>query len=148
MYKTIDKLFETHNLSDNELLALVKNNDKDVLAYLCQKADCVRKEIYGTDVYIRGLIEISNICKNNCLYCGIRSENRTCVRYRLTKEEILDCVKENYPKGFRTFVLQGGEDSYYTDEVLCEIMKDIKNLFPDICITLSLGERTKESYQI
>ena len=147
MFNLIDKVEKEHNLKDIELLELLKCKDKKVLEYLYQKADKVRQKVYGKDVFIRGLIEISNFCKNNCLYCGIRAENKSCERYRLTKEEILSCVKENYPKGFRTFVLQGGEDLYFSDEILCEIIKEIKQIYPDVCVTLSLGERTKESYQ-
>ena len=98
-------------------------------------------------MYIRGLIEISNICKNDCYYCGIRRSNENCDRYRLSKEEILECCKEGYELGFRTFVMQGGEDGYFTDEVLCEIVSKIHHRFPDCAITLSMGERSKESYQ-
>ena len=83
---------------------------------------------YGNSVYIRGLIEISNICKNDCLYCGIRKSNLSCQRYRLSKEEILDCCANGYLLGFRTFVLQAGEDLYFSDDILCDILKDIKNL--------------------
>ena len=114
---------------------------------LKEEADKSKREVYDNKIFIRGLIEISNICKNNCLYCGIRLGNKECNRYRLTKEEILECCKEGYALGYRTFVLQGGEDSFYNDEILCDIVHDIKWKYPDCAITLSLGERSKESYQ-
>ena len=98
-------------------------------------------------MYVRGLIEISNICKNDCLYCGIRRSNKTCERYRLSEDDILSCCDDGYSLGFRTFVLQGGEDSYYTDEVVCGIVSRIKEKYPDCAVTLSLGERSRESYR-
>lgn len=107
----------------------------------------VRHEHYGNDVYIRGLIEFTNYCKNDCLYCGIRKSNCNANRYRLTKEQILDCCHAGYNLGFRTFVLQGGEDGYFTDERMVEIISAIKNDFPDCALTLSIGEKSKESYQ-
>lgn len=107
----------------------------------------VRQEIYGRDVYVRGLIEISNICKNDCYYCGIRRSNLNCDRYRLTPEEILACADEGYALGFRTFVMQGGEDGYFTDERMSEIIRSLKRRHPDCAVTLSLGERSRESYQ-
>ena len=107
----------------------------------------VRKEIYGTDVYVRGLIEISNYCKNDCYYCGIRRSNGGCVRYRLSPEQILACAEEGYELGFRTFVLQGGEDGWFTDARLCALIEEIKKRHPDCAVTLSLGERSKESYR-
>ena len=98
-------------------------------------------------VYIRGLIEISNYCKNDCYYCGIRRSNKNAVRYRLSKEQILSCCKSGYALGFRTFVLQGGEDGYYTDELMCSVVREIRENYPDCAITLSLGERSCESYK-
>ena len=145
--KIIDKLAREHSLSISEWETAVKGFSPDTARYAAQIADKLRKGVYGTDVYIRGLIEISNYCKNNCLYCGIRRDNKDCERYRLSREDILSCCKEGYSLGFRTFVLQGGEDPYYTDEVLCEIISGIKGLFPDCAVTLSLGERNKESYK-
>lgn len=114
---------------------------------LFARADKVRREIYGDEVYIRGLIEISNYCKNNCLYCGIRSGNPKPLRYRLAPEDILECCAEGYTLGFRTFVLQGGEDPYYTDELLSDLLREIKSRYPDCAVTLSLGERSFESYK-
>ena len=114
---------------------------------LLQKADSVRRENYGTDVYIRGLIEVSNYCKNNCYYCGIRRGNLKVERYRLGKDEILYCCRQGYGLGFRTFVLQGGEDAFYSDSLLCDIVADIKRAYPDCAVTLSLGEKSYDSYK-
>ena len=102
------------------------------------------KKYYGTDVYTRGLIEFTNYCRNNCYYCGIRNGNRNAQRYRLTKEEILDCCANGEKLGFRTFVLQGGEDPWYTEERIADIVRKIKKAHPDCAITLSLGEKSKE----
>lgn len=140
-----DKLFKTQNASDKELMYLIDTDEPT--EYLRQRADEVRQSVYGKDVYIRGLIEISSYCKNNCRYCGIRASNNLAARYRLTKEEIYECCDTGYDLGFRTFVMQGGEDAYYTDEVMCEIIGHIKKKYPDCAITLSLGERSKASYQ-
>ena len=104
-----------------------------------------RKRIYGVSVYVRGLIEIGNICKNDCYYCGIRASNANAQRYRLTPEEILSCAAEGYALGFRTFVLQGGEDPYYTDELLCGVIGELKSRWPDCADTLSLGARPRAS---
>ena len=145
--KIIDKLASTHSLSLPEWTAAVEGFSPDTALYAAQIAIKERERVYGKDVYIRGLIEISNYCKNNCLYCGIRRGNTKCDRYRLSKEEILACCKEGYSLGFRTFVLQGGEDPYYTDDVLISIITEIKSGFPDCAVTLSLGERTRDSYE-
>lgn len=138
------KLKEEKNLSDEELLKLLSANEYD--SELHTLADEVRREIYGEDVYIRGLIEISNYCKNDCYYCGIRRGNKSAVRYRLTKDDILACCEEGYKLGFRTFVMQGGEDPYYTDDVMCGIVSAVRERYSDCAITLSLGERSYESY--
>lgn len=143
----IDKLCEKHSLSVEEYRELIVARSEETAQLLAERADAVRRKIYGTQVYIRGLIEISNICKNDCLYCGIRRGNETCIRYRLSKQEILDCCEEGYGLGFRTFVMQGGEDPFFTDDVVCDIVASIKNKFPDCAVTLSLGERNRESYQ-
>jgi len=143
----IEKLAECHSLSADEYKLLITERDEESAELLSVKADAVRREYYGTDIYIRGLIEISNICKNDCLYCGIRANNKNCERYRLTEEEILSCCKEGYKLGIRTFVLQGGEDAHFTDEILCNLIKQIKNNHPDCAVTLSLGERSKDSYK-
>ena len=142
--KIIKKLVETSNLTDIELKELLENDSLDEELYI--EADRVRKEKYGIDVYIRGLIEFTNYCKNNCYYCGLRAENKEIERYRLSKEDILNCCNEGYRLGYRTFVLQGGEDLFYTDEKICDIISSIKNLHGDVAVTLSIGEKNEESY--
>ena len=141
-----EKLISNHSLALDEYEALVTCRTAEVRETLTENAVKLRKEIYGNDVYIRGLIEISNFCKNDCLYCGIRRSNHTADRYRLTEEEILSCCAEGYELGFRTFVMQGGEDDYFTDEILCHLIEKIKSLYPDCAVTLSLGERSYSSY--
>lgn len=144
----IEKLDRDHWLSDEELLALVKAGGVEgAAALLAEKADRTRRNIYGNQVYVRGLIEMTNYCKNDCYYCGIRRSNRDCDRYRLTEEQILVCCREGYELGFRTFVLQGGEDAWFTDERLEALIGEIKKGFPDCAVTLSLGERSPESYE-
>lgn len=145
--KLIDKLSQEHSLTKSEYKHLVKNYSAESLGYIAPLALEAKKSIYGDGIYIRGLIEISNICKNDCIYCGIRASNTNCNRYRLSKDEILSCCKNGYELGFRTFVLQGGEDMHYTDEVLCDIVKSIKDNYPDCAVTLSVGERSFESYK-
>ena len=145
--RLIERLATEHSLSLEEYKALVEGYSAENAEILAKYAVEARKSVYSNSVYIRGLIEISNICKNNCLYCGIRRDNRDCERYRLTKEDILSCCDEGYTLGFRTFVMQGGEDSFFTDTVLCDIITNIKKKYPDCAITLSLGERSYESYK-
>ncbi len=140
----IYELSSTGNLPDDKLKELIQTDRFDL--QLFYEADKVRRKIYGEDVYIRGLIEFTNYCQNNCYYCGIRRGNKSVDRYRLSHDEILECCREGYELGFRTFVLQGGEDPYYTDEILCNIIGDIRSEFQDCAITLSFGERPKESY--
>ena len=143
----IDKLTTQQNLPDEELLALITTTEPNINQLLASAADKVRRKYYGNKVYIRGLIEFTNYCKNNCYYCGIRAGNSQAHRYRLTKEQILDCCSEGYRLGFRTFVLQGGEDPYYTDERICHIVAAIRAQHPDCAITLSIGEKERASYQ-
>lgn len=143
----IDRLERERDLSDAEFAALIECSDPQTLEYLAQRARAVRDAHYGRKVYIRGLIEYSNYCKNDCLYCGIRRSNRNAERYRLSKEQILDCCRTGYALGFRTFVLQGGEDPYFTDERAASIVSAIRSEFPDCAITLSMGERGRESFQ-
>ena len=107
----------------------------------------VRREYYGNEVFIRGLIEFTNYCHNNCYYCGIRRDNQHIDRYRLSEEEIMECCSEGYRLGFRTFVLQGGEDGCFSDEKICHIVSSIKERFPDCAVTLSIGEKTRDSYE-
>lgn len=139
------KLEKQRDLTDEELLALIENENANGL--LAAAADKVRRSIYGDEVYIRGLIEFTNYCKNDCYYCGIRKSNSHTHRYRLTKEEILSCCREGYSLGFRTFVLQGGEDPWYTDDKICGLASSIKAEFPDCALTLSIGEKPRESYE-
>ena len=147
MKKLIDKLRLEQQLSKEEWQRLIENRTPELAEYLFEQARQVREEHYGKDVYIRGLIEFTNYCKNDCLYCGIRKSNRNADRYRLTKEDILDCCKRGYELGFRTFVLQGGEDGHFSDEKMVELVRAIKTQHPDCAITLSIGEKSLESYQ-
>ena len=135
----ITRLQEEHSLSEAEYAELITGRDKEAAALLARLAEKTRKAVFGDAVYTRGLIEISSICKNNCLYCGIRRSNPQAERYRLTEEEILSCADEGYTLGFRTFVLQGGEDPFFTDEVLCGIVRELKKRHPDCAVTLSMG---------
>ena len=141
----IEKLRENLDLTDDELRSLIDSSEHDEA--LRKAADEVRRERYGDAVYLRGLIEFTSYCKNNCLYCGLRSSNAKAQRYRLSKEEILACCAEGYELGFRTFVLQGGEDPYYTDDIICDIISAIRSEYPDCAITLSIGEKPRESYR-
>ncbi len=141
----IEKLCKYKDLSDDDLERLIDNRQYEKA--LMHNAEEVRRVHYGTDVYIRGLIEISNCCQNNCFYCGIRSDNKKLKRYRLTKEQIISCCNQGYPLGFRTFVLQSGEGGFFSDEELCEIISGIKTAYPDCAVTLSLGEKSFASYR-
>ena len=147
LFDLIDKLQKGRSLTEYEYEKLIRKYDSDLASYTAEKARQEAQKHYGNDIYIRGLIEISNYCKNDCYYCGIRKSNLNCIRYRLTKDEILECCKEGHDLGFRTFVLQGGEDGHYTDDMLCDIVSTIKADYPDCAITLSLGERSYESYK-
>ena len=142
----IDRLCAAHSLSRAEYVRLIEGRSPESAQLLSLRARDARERVYGKAVYIRGLIEISNICKNDCLYCGIRRSNGACSRYRLSKADILAACDEGYALGFRTFVLQGGEDGYFTDDVLCGIVRAIKQAHPDCAVTLSVGERSWESY--
>ena len=143
----VERLCTTHTLDVSEYRILIENGTPDVVAYITALAVEARKAVYQNKVFIRGLIEISNICKNDCLYCGIRRSNEKCERYRLREEEILSCCEAGYELGFRTFVLQGGEDGYFNDEILCKLLRKIKTAYSDCAVTLSLGERSCESYK-
>ena len=142
------KLIREHNLTWEEFAELIKMaDDPQVDALLAEEAVRIRKEVYGTDVYTRGLIEFTNYCKNDCYYCGIRRSNPNAKRYRLTEEEILACCENGYELGFRTFVLQGGEDPYFNDDRMVDIVRKIRAGYPDCAITLSIGEKSYESYK-
>jgi len=143
----IDTLAREHTLTTAEYQQLIESFTPDAARYAADLAIAEKQRIYGRDVFIRGLIEISNICKNDCYYCGIRKSNKSCSRYRLSPEDILECCRHGYRLGFRTFVLQGGEDGYFTDDVLCPLIEEIKRRHPDCAVTLSLGERSRKSYE-
>ena len=146
MKQLADRLIAEHRLSAEEYEKLIVGRDEELAEYLAKAAVAEQKRIYGNEIFIRGLLEISNICKNDCIYCGIRRSKRNCERYRLTEEEILACADEGYRLGLRTIVMQGGEDAHFTDEVLCGIVRKIKERHPDCAVTLSMGERSRESY--
>lgn len=142
-----EKLICNRKLTKEEYVELLRGITDEEKEMLRNEALRLREQYYGNRIYIRGLIEFTNYCKNNCLYCGIRSGNQNAQRYRLSKEEILSCCEEGYGLGFRTFVLQGGEDMYYNDDRMEEIVKAIRLKYPDCAITLSIGERSFESYK-
>lgn len=146
-FQIIDSLQKEKEISIDNFRFLLETQDKELIEYLHACARETTTAIYGNNIYFRGLIEFTNICKNDCLYCGIRKSNGNAQRYRLSKDDILSCCNTGYSLGFRTFVLQGGEDAYFTDELVCDIVSSIKRLYPDCAITLSIGEKTRESYQ-
>ena len=143
----IDKLAQEGGLSRKEWTEFIENRSQADHEYLFEKARAVRERIYGRDIYLRGLIEFSSYCKNDCFYCGLRASNRFAQRYRLTKDEVLECCKTGYELDFRTFVLQSGEDPYFTDAAMVDIISTIRANYPDCAITLSMGEKSRESYQ-
>ena len=143
----IDRLAAEKDLPDEGFAQLLETINKGEMEVLFEKARAVREKIYGKDVFVRGLIEFTNICKNDCYYCGIRKSNGGLSRYRLTPEQILDCAREGYQLGFRTFVLQGGEDAWFTTERVVQIVRQIRQEFPDCAITLSIGERPRADYE-
>ncbi|MCM1131873.1 MAG: [FeFe] hydrogenase H-cluster radical SAM maturase HydE [Ruminococcus flavefaciens] len=147
MTELAEKLYRTGNLDDGELRQIIETDDKETAEALRLRADEVRQKYYGKKVFLRGLIEISSYCKNDCYYCGIRRSNKSADRYRLDRNTIMECAETGYKLGFRTFVMQGGEDSFFTDDYLCGIIHDIKSRYPDCAVTLSLGERSYESYK-
>lgn len=141
----IEKLNNTRSLNKNEALQLIKQGaqHKNLLFALAQKT---AQKSFGRQIFVRGLIEFTNYCKNDCYYCGIRRSNKNAARYRLTQEEILECCHAGYGLGFRTFVLQGGEDYFYSDDDIAAIVRAIKAQHPDCAVTLSIGERSRETY--
>ena len=144
----IDLLHRQHRLERQQweqLFASCSDSDRQYAMTLARE---ITLRLFGRRIYFRGIVEFSNICKNDCYYCGIRCSNRTVSRYRLTPEDILKCCDEGYASGFRTFVLQGGEDGWFTDDRMCAIIRSIKERYPDCAVTLSLGERSRESYQV
>ena len=144
----IRKLDKECRLELNEWEELLRCKDEEVESFAANLARKRAKEIFGNKIYTRGLIEISNYCKNNCYYCGIRRDNKSVKRYRLSKEQILECAGIGYELGFRTFVLQGGEDGSFTDDFMVDVIREIRKNHPDCAITLSLGERSEKSYKL
>lgn len=144
---TINKVKQSRNISLEQLKLLLETNDDEGIRFMHEEAVKVCQKTYGNQVFIRGLIEFTNFCKNDCYYCGIRRSNSQADRYRLTKEQMLDCCASGYELGFRTFVLQGGEDGYFTDDKICDLVSAIKEKYPDCAVTLSIGEKSKESYK-
>ncbi len=154
-FELADKLIDGEKLSKDDFALLIRaerelpeENAAALREKLSKRALELKQLHYGNAVYVRGLIEVTNYCKNNCLYCGIRRGNPTVSRYRLTKEQILSCCAEGYALGFRTFVMQGGEDAYFTPERVADIVREIKRNYPDCAVTLSLGEYPKEVYAL
>lgn len=147
MRELVQKLIRERSLSLDEYRGLITANDSDTAMLLKSEAAGTCRQIYGNKIFIRGLIEATNICRNDCLYCGIRHSNCNVERYRLDEADILSCAETGYGLGFRTFVIQGGEDPRFTDDFLVPTIISLKERFPDCAITLSLGERSKESYQ-
>ena len=147
MKKLIDRLHATGSLDREQWIQLLSERSEETDQYARDLGNKVRQQIYGNVIYVRGLIEFTNYCKNDCYYCGIRRSNKNAQRYRLTEEDILLCCQQGYELGFRTFVLQGGEDGYYTDERLLSIIHKIKAEYPDCALTLSIGEKSEESYR-
>lgn len=144
----LSKIEQEQMISREELEELLTTTDQELIEELYRRARATAGKYYGKEIYLRGLIEFTNYCKNNCYYCGIRCGNEKAQRYRLTMDQILSCCESGWELGFRTFVLQGGEDPYFTDEKIVDIVKKIRNSYPDCAITLSIGEKTKESYRL
>lgn len=148
MKKLLRKLYDENNLKREEIIYLLNNITKDMYPIIFEMAQNTVKKIYGNRIFIRGLMEFSNYCRNNCMYCGIRKDNKYVDRYRLSKDEIIYSLEDAHYLGYRTFVLQSGEDMYYTSELMVEIIQEIKAKFPDTALTLSIGERNPFEYEI
>lgn len=147
LHELIDRLHKEHTLTKGEFITLIKERDEENASYLASLAREEAVKIYGNGVFPRGLVEFTNYCKNNCYYCGIQGSNQHANRYRLSKDEILSACENGYQLGYRSFVLQGGEDPHYSDDVMVPIVSEIRKRYQYCAITLSLGERSKESYQ-
>lgn len=143
----VDKVKRRQDITLEEFRMIMETASKEDMDYLTSTAREVADSIYGKNVYVRGLIEFTNYCRNDCYYCGIRRSNKEAERYRLTEEQIMECCQMGYELGFRTFVLQGGEDPYFTDDRISEIIRNIKNRYEDCAITLSIGEKSRASYE-
>lgn len=146
VFTLIDTLEKNHSLSLDEYEYLISSQSFQTMEYASRKANILRQSVYQKEIFVRGLIEVGNVCRNDCFYCGIRKSNRNVDRYILTKEQILACCQDGYELGFRTFVIQGGEGIYSVDFV-CDLVSSIHALYPDCAITLSLGEEEKSVYQ-
>jgi biotin synthase len=144
----INKLINENSLERDEIIFLLENYNKESVETLSKNARDLRDKYYGNKVFVRGLIEFTSYCKNDCFYCGLRKSNQKALRYRLTKDEILNCCEYGYKLGFRTFVLQGGEDDYYTTEKMVDIISSIKSKYKDVALTLSLGEKSYDEYKV
>ena len=144
MRALIDKLAETHALSFDEWVRVIGH--PELFAETQPRACALRDDIFGKNVFVRGLLEFISHCQKDCLYCGLRKSNPDAVRYRLSEEEILSSAESAWRTGFRTIVLQGGEDAYYTDARMVALVKSLKNAFPDLCVTLSIGEKPFSAY--
>jgi biotin synthase len=136
-----------NRMNKHELAEFIEENKEKPSESLLSEAVAVREKYYGKKVFVRGLIEFTNYCKNNCYYCGIRNGNKNAHRYRLSEEEIMACADEGHRLGFNTYVLQGGEDSFFTDKLICDIVYKIKSKYPECAVTLSIGEKNEESYR-
>ena len=145
--KTLGALIEGKALSLEEWEALISCSDPGFQEELSTLASSIRDRIYGRRVFVRGLIEFTSFCRNDCLYCGLRCGNRRAERYRLSEDGIVGTCRRGYGLGFRTFVLQGGEDPFFSDERMCSIIRGIRSSCPDAAITISIGERSDESYR-
>ena len=143
----IDRLEQDKSLQKEEWIHVIEDDSEENRKYAAEKARALGDAYYGKEIFVRGLIEFTNYCKNDCYYCGIRCSNKKANRYRLSEEDILACCEEGDRLGFRTFVLQGGEDPYYTDDKIVDIVREIKRRYPEHAVTLSIGERERESYE-
>ena len=143
----IEEIRTRQNITKDQLVHLLTTEDESLLTRLKITARAVADSVYGNQIFIRGLIEFTNYCKNDCYYCGIRRSNTRSDRYRLTEDQILSCCQNGYELGFRTFVLQGGEDPWYSDDKICAVVSRIRSSYPDCAITLSIGEKSEESYR-
>lgn len=146
-FSLLEQLSAEHTLDASQWEALIAANSPELAARAAEMACAVRHEIYGNRVFIRGLIEFTSYCRNDCYYCGLRRSNRNAQRYRLTEEQILSCCEVGWELGFRTFVLQGGEDPWFTDEKICALVREIKRRYPECAVTLSIGEKEESSYR-
>jgi biotin synthase len=143
----IDHLAQTHHLSEQDALYLLDHLSMKEFAYLMEKSRLLTDQIYGKEVFFRGLIELTNVCSMGCYYCGLQCTNQQVQRYRMSAQEVLATVETGYQLGFKSFVWQGGEDSALSDEWLCDLIRQFKFNYPDCVVTLSIGERSRASYQ-